>query len=129
MNDHAGWGNDGRCVICLSKDPSKPCLDPYSDEFKANIINLERELQKAKDDANWWQKKHQEDCLTMRYIGRREGAREMQSQIRNLIWSFQHDEYLDSEIAGLEYKEDHLPNCNWWKDWHDCSCGAFDKKE
>lgn len=24
--------------------------------------------------------------------------------------------------------EDHPLDCAWWKDWHSCSCGAFNKK-
>lgn len=25
MNDHAGWGQDGRCVLCGNNDPGSPC--------------------------------------------------------------------------------------------------------
>ena len=62
-------------------------------------------------------------------IGRKEGAHEMQNEIRGLVWDLRFDDFLDAEIASLEYKEEHAINCNWWRDWHDCNCGAFDKKE
>jgi hypothetical protein len=128
MNNHAGWSQDGRCVWCFSNDASKPCLDPNSEEFRIQIITLTQELKQTKDDRDWWQKKHQEDSLTMRIIGRREGAHEMQNKIRDLVWACRFDDFLDSEIASLEYKEDHAINCSWWRDWHECSCGTFDTK-
>lgn len=27
-----------------------------------------------------------------------------------------------------KYKQEHLIDCPWWKDYHACHCGAFDKK-
>lgn len=113
MNDHAGWDKFGRCVFCLSKDPISKCLDPSSDEFRARIMNLEQELCQAKDDRDWWMKKHKQDCLSMRIIGRKEGAHEMKQKIRELVWQARFDEFLDSEIASLEYKEDHFLDYNY----------------
>jgi len=129
MNNHAGWSQDGRCVWCFSNDASSPCIDPTSDEFRMKVIVLEQALKQAQDECKWWQKKHWEDGLTMRYIGRREGAHEMQKKIRDLVWATRFDEFLDSEISAIEYKEEHAVNCKWWRDWHDCSCGAFDKQQ
>ena len=128
MNNHAGWGSDGRCVYCLSKDSSTPCMDPSSKEFAIRVINLERDLRNMTEERDWWMKKHQQDCLSMRQIGRREGAHEMKKIIKDMIWEYQHDEFLDSEISNVEYKEDHPINCSWWGDWHQCNCGAFDKR-
>lgn len=32
--------------------------------------------------------------------------------------------------VGCQYgEEEHSPTCGWHKDWHNCDCGAFDKKE
>jgi len=129
MNNHAGWSKDGRCVWCFSNDSSSACIDPNSDEFRMKVIDLEQSLKQMEDDRDWWQKKHKEDCLTMRIIGRREGAHDMQNKIRELVWDLRFDDILDSEISSIEYKEHHSVNCNWWKDWHDCNCGTFDKKE
>lgn len=122
MNDHSGWDSNGRCVRCFSKDPSTKCLDPYSDEFKNYILNLEYQLRKAQDDRDWWMKKHQEDTHSMRIIARREGAHLMKSKLRDLVWAHTYDEYLDVSIAELEHEEDHYINCEFWRDFKKCSC-------
>lgn len=32
--------------------------------------------------------------------------------------------------VGCQYgEEEHSPTCGWYKDWHDCNCGAFDSAE
>lgn len=109
MNEHAGWDKFGRCVLCLNKDSSSACLDPSSDEFRAYIINLEHQLRVAKDDAEFWQKKHKEDCLTMRQIGRKEGAQEMKKLIQELVWTMRFgDDELDAEISAVELKKESL---------------------
>lgn len=30
---------------------------------------------------------------------------------------------------GHKMSGEHEKYCNWWYDWHDCNCGAFDIKE
>ena len=122
MNDHVGWDKNGRCVFCFSKDASAKCVEPNINEMQVYIMNLQRELEKSKSDVDWWMKKHQQDCMTMRIIGRREGAHEMQSIISDLVWGMRHDDFLISEIENIEYEEEHQVNCKWWRDWHECNC-------
>lgn len=33
-----------------------------------------------------------------------------------------------SRHAKIDVKEDHTIDCGWHQDWHNCTCGAFDKK-
>lgn len=98
------------------------------EDLKDEVALLKRELAIMTEERNWWMKKHQEDVRSMRHIARKEGAHEMQTKIRDLVWGIRLDEFLDSEIRSLEYKEDHKINCGWWKDWHACDCGAFNKE-
>jgi hypothetical protein len=129
MNDHAGWTQDLKCVLCGSDDAAKPCAGlPTIDELQDKVALLKRELALMTEERDWWMKKHQQDVQSMRYIARKEGAHEMQNKIRDLVWGIRLDEFLDSEIRSLEYEEEHKINCSWWRDWHDCSCEAFEKK-
>lgn len=84
MNDHAGWTQDLKCVLCGSDDASKPCTGiPTIEDLKDKIALLKRELALMTEERNWWMKRHQEDVQSMRYIARKEGAHEMQSKIRD----------------------------------------------
>ena len=107
-------------------DPRRDHLE--IDDLQDEISLLKRELALMTEERDWWMKKHQQDVQSMRYIARKEGAHEMQTKIRDLVWGIRLDEFLDSEIRSLEYSEEHKVNCSWWKDWHECSCGFFDKK-
>jgi hypothetical protein len=40
MNNHPGWTIDGKCIVCLSDDSSKPCTflqKSYDDLLKENL--------------------------------------------------------------------------------------------
>ena len=32
----------------------------------------------------------------------------------------------DNQALLEEESQIHTDECNWWHDWHECSCGAFD---
>jgi len=32
-------------------------------------------------------------------------------------------------LGDSEPEAEHASDCGWWKDWHDCSCGAFDREK
>lgn len=34
----------------------------------------------------------------------------------------------DHTLAEIDVKDEHSINCGWHQDWHNCTCGAFDKK-
>ena len=35
---------------------------------------------------------------------------------------------MDGKMSVKNEQPKHSPTCGWHKDWHDCNCGAFDKK-
>lgn len=42
-----------------------------------------------------------------------------------------HEEFKMYCSVGCQVRkyEEHPPECGWHRDWHSCSCGAFDLKE
>jgi hypothetical protein len=42
-----------------------------------------------------------------------------------------HEEFKMYCSVGCKMRkyEEHPPECGWHRDWHSCSCGAFDLKE
>ena len=34
----------------------------------------------------------------------------------------------DNQAILEEEAEIHTDECDWWHDWHQCNCGAFDKQ-
>ena len=39
------------------------------------------------------------------------------------------DEEVEKNVKKYFQREEHPPECPWYKDWHSCNCGLFDNKE
>jgi hypothetical protein len=38
------------------------------------------------------------------------------------------DEEVEENVKKYFQREEHPPECPWYKDWHSCNCGLFDKE-
>lgn len=44
MNDHAGWGRDGKCTSCGTDDPRGPCRDVTEVEQLQEVVRALRKM-------------------------------------------------------------------------------------
>jgi len=71
-----------------------------------SVLSLEKELEEAKDEINWWKKKHAEDCQEIRSVGRREGEKLMREKCQKVCIDVARSESYYSDNVGDECAEE-----------------------
>jgi hypothetical protein len=105
MNNHVGWGRNGRCVWCYSDNSSTSCRDLTSEELRQIIDQLEQQVQTLDEESYFWQNKYHQDIVVANSFSRQQGAQEMKSQIKERLSQLTHDSDLIIQIESIEYQE------------------------
>jgi hypothetical protein len=71
-----------------------------------SVVSLEKELEEAIDEINWWKKKHAEDCQEIRLVGRREGEKLMREKCQKVCIDVARSESYYSDNVGDECAEE-----------------------
>ena len=151
MNDHVGWTKDGKCALCLSSDSTKPCTGfsedaNYMGKIIARVLNVQISdhnsgtLTKSMSELDTSVKQQMQMVkeIIAKICEQKIQDHKCAGVVPGTFVVCGEDDYQYCSDACLniarhtkEIKKqtgDHPSDCGWWKDWHSCSCGVFDKK-